>query len=49
MKNILNFNNFIFESNRNDYIKKYCKPAKPVEQIPMYFKDIYKYLLVIKS
>jgi hypothetical protein len=49
MKNILNFNNFIFESNRNDYIKKYCKPAKPVEQIPMYFKDIYKYLLELKK
>jgi len=41
---ILKYYEFINESNKEEYIKKYCKETPPVPQISLDFKDLYGYL-----
>ena len=42
---ILKYSEFINESNREEYIKKYCKESTPIPQVAMPFKKLYDYLI----
>ena len=40
---ILKYSEFINESNREEYIKKYCKESPAIPQVSMSFKNIHEY------
>ena len=44
---ILKYSEFINESNREEYIKKYCKESPAIPQVSMSFKNIHEYLVKI--